>query len=283
MDQGNPGCLSLYFGSSWRKADAIFAPRECFLGEEDEEMVRLYKRRSAIGTFIILCIAIRYHHFNGISDTFGAVYQGINWTVEFATLSVIPAGAAVVLYTKSKKRRSALVQMRYPAIALGAWLLIISALPFILKLTDNIPHNVGLALLLIITALIAQVWFASFMLRAVYLMATGLFRLRDGHPLLPPIVTVLAAWALAIRGLVEGASDGGEPAALAIILLIGGPISLTTLAALEIERLKRNYPDDFPFRNGPLRSELSARARLTLAAERAQINVDANGGLSDRV
>lgn len=252
MNGENTGCVSSFFLSSWRLADAIFAPRECFLGEEDEEIANFYKMRSTAGTIIILCVAVRFHRFNGLSETFGAVFQGISWTLEFTLLAMIPAVVAVACYTTRQKRREALVQMRYPMGAIGAWILITYGFLLFQRLLRQPYDSVALGLPLAIVGLAATVWFASFLIRAFYLMATGLFRLRDGHPLLPPAVTVMAAWALAIKGLLAGASGGGEPTALIVTLLIGGPISITILAALEIKRLKERYPDDFPFRNGPL-------------------------------
>jgi hypothetical protein len=103
-----------------------------------------------------------------------------------------------------------------------------------------------------VITLIALAWLAAFMIRTLYLMATGLFRLGDAHPLLPPAVTVLAVWCLAVKGLVAGGGSDGEPGALTVLLLIGGPMSLTALAAVEIGRIRQRYPGDFPFRNGPL-------------------------------
>lgn len=259
MRARNQGCFSVYFASSWHLADAIFTPREYFLGEEDDEMVAMYKRRSLIGALIVLCVAIRYHHFNGISEAVGSVYQGVFWTIEFALLSVIPAGAVIVLYTSPKERKRELVQMRYPIAAFAAaWLMIFVVMPLMSKITTHIPHDVVLGFLLIIMALAAELWLASFMVRALYLMATGLFRLRDGHPFLPPIVTVLSAWALAIKGLITSGGADGEPRTVAILMLIGGPTSLIALAGLEIGRLKRKYQCDFPFRNGPLQSASSS-------------------------
>lgn len=228
-----------FFASAWHAADEVFAPRDLFLRHADEEIKRLYKWRSIIGSFIILCVALRYHHFSGFSETYDAIYQSVDWTIEFALIAVIPAGAAVVLYTVPDRRRDALIQMRYPATALGTWVVVFYASRLLLA----IPF----------LGFVALVWLAAFGIRMLYQMATGMFRLGDGHPLLPPAVTVLAAWCMALKGLAAGTAESGEPAPLAFIMLIGGPISLTVLAAMEIERLKDRHPDDFPFRNGPLR------------------------------
>jgi hypothetical protein len=42
------------------------------------------------------------------------------------------------------------------------------------------------------------------------------------------------------------------PSNLAVVLLLGGPITVTAVSALEVARLRRRYPRDFPFRRGPL-------------------------------
>jgi hypothetical protein len=252
MSEGSSGCLGLFFGSSWRLSDKIFAPCNCFLGEEDDEMRWLYALRSAIATVIIFCVAIRYHHLKGFSETLGTVNQSISWTLQFTFLSIIPTGGIIVLYTKPNKRWEAVRQLKYPATAFGGWLCIMYGYPLLQRWLSQPRDDPALGLPLAIIGLIEVVWFGSFMVRTFYLSVTGLFRLGDGHPLLPPSVTMLAAWALGIRGLVAGSGDTAEPATLTTILLIGGPISLTLLAVLEVERLKRNYPDDFPFRNGPL-------------------------------
>jgi hypothetical protein len=252
MGGENPGCVSSFFAGSWRLADSIFAPRQCFLGEADEEIEHLYWMRSIVGIVIILCVAIRYHRFDGFLETLDAVFQGVGWAAEFAALSIVPAGIAVVLYTRPGKRVDALIQLRHPVTALGAWLLITYGYILLQGVLAKPRDNAALGLPLAILSLVVLAWFASFAIRTFYQMATGLLRLGDGHPLLPPAVTILAAWALVTKSLLAGSADGGEPAAVIIVLLVGGPISLTILAAFEVKRLKEKYPRDFPFRDGPL-------------------------------
>lgn len=227
-----------FFASSWCLADEVYLPRNLFFGERDDEIARLYTWRTVIWSIIMLCVALRYHHFSGVSETIEAIYQSFGWTIEFAMLAMLPVGAAVVALTVPDKRRDALVQMRYPATAFGVWVAVYFA-------ASVLP---GLGIL----GLIPMVWLAAFMIRMIYRMGTGLLRLGDAHPLLPPVVTVLAAWSLAIKGLSAGPASSGEPVAVAVLMLIGGPASLTALAAMEVDRLRSRYPHDFPFREGPL-------------------------------
>lgn len=241
-----------YFASSWRLADKAFAPDDLFLGEQDETIRSLYRWRSIIGGVIILCAAVRYDQFSGIPQAFSGIYQSVNWTIGFAFFAVLPAGLAVVLYTRPDSRKSAIRQLRYPAMAFGGVPLTYCALllsHFLLYLTGVLGI---LGLPLAIALMIAMAWAVAFLVRMAYLLGTGLFRLGDGHPLLPPVVTVLAAWCLAIKGLLAGGSGNSEPAAIVLVLLLGGPASLTALAILEIKRLKDRYRADFPFRHGPL-------------------------------
>lgn len=238
-----------FFASSWRLADRIYAPRDLFLGTRDDEIQRLYLWRTVIWSLIIGCVALRYHHFSGISETADAVFQSIGWTTEFAMLAIVPSGIAVLALTVPAKRGEALNQMRYPATAFGVWVLVYLAARVLTGSSNG-------GLLVDIVKFVIMAWLAAFMIRMIYHMAFGLFRLGDAHPLLPPAVTALAAWSLALKGLMAGSANSGEPAAVAFLMLIGGPISVTVLAAMEIDRLRQRYPDQFPFREGPLRQPL---------------------------
>jgi hypothetical protein len=249
--QKRVGMLSGYFGSSWKLADAIFAPRNCFLGEEDEGIATIYKIRSTIGAIIIIYVAIRYHHIHGISEASGAIYNNMNWTVFVGLLSIVPAAAAIMAYTKRGKRKEALLQMRFPIFALGGWLVMTQVFVLVERLLTYAGGSAMIGLLLSLVALIWVLWFLSFTIRTFYLLVTGFCRLGDGHPLLPAAIGSIAAWAPAIKGLLAVGGDEPEPAALTLMLLIGGPVSITLLGAYEVQRLKQKYPDEFPFRNGP--------------------------------
>lgn len=242
-----------YFGSSWRLADNVFAPRGLFLHWRDEEMRALRKWRGIIGGLIVLCVAVHYHDIAGVSTLVDRIFQGLNRTMVVAFCSVIPATVVVVLFTNPGRRTAAFKQMRYPAAAFGGYAVFVFLAELISESPVRIMADLGLlGALLMLVYLIFLPWLLSFTLRMWYQMGTGMFRLEDGHPLLPPVVSVLAAWATVFMSLLDGGTDESEPAVIVTILLIGGPISITALAIYEIMRLKERYPHHFPFRDGPL-------------------------------
>lgn len=248
------GCVELYSGSAWICADLVFAPRNAYLGEQNEQIELLYKARSIIGTIIIAYAAIHYHHVKGIPETLGEIEASVNWTILFCLFSLVPAGLAIALITKPENRRDAVVQLRYPAFAGGAYLgIFLVVMPVLGKLLPALSDNFLAAIVGGIVSIAFFFWILIFLCRTTYLLATGLFRLGDGHPLLPPVVGTIAAWVLAVKSLVTNGISGGEPVVVTLALLLGGPASITVLAVVEFLRLRDEYSDDFPFRAGPLR------------------------------
>lgn len=243
-----------YSGSAWICADRDFAPRGAYLGEQDEQIELLYKARSIIGTIIIVYAAIYYHSIHGIPEAIGEIEASVNWTVVFGLFALVPAGLAIVLISKPESRRDAVAQLRYPALAGAAYLMLfLVIMPILMKLMPLIGHNFMTAIVGGLIGIAVMVWVLIFLCRMTYLLATGLFRLGDGHPLLPPVVGTVAAWALAIRSLAANGVSGDGPVVVTLALLLGGPASITVLAVVEFLRLRDEYPDDFPFRAGPLR------------------------------
>ena len=77
-----------------------------------------------------------------------------------------------------------------------------------------------------------------FWFRAIYLVTVGVCRLGDGHPLLPPIIGAILAWVVAGRSLLNGSIGTGVPLVISLLILLGGPISITMLGHFEISRLR---------------------------------------------
>lgn len=192
-----------------------------------------------------------YQHLHGVSSAYQSLLENVDWTVAFCFLAMIPAGFVVLVLTRPQKRQEALRQMLNPAVAVGGILVLNAPLTLLTWLNRGIGNNAAVGLPLAVVGLTFIFWFLAFGLRAFYLLATGLFRLGDGHPLLPPVIGTLAAWTFAIKSLIAGGS-AGAPTAVEFFLLRGGPASITALAIAEVMRLRSQYPADFPFRDGPL-------------------------------
>jgi hypothetical protein len=234
----------------WRHADQLFGPARSYLPDDDIVMSWLYKARALIGVAILIVVAFRYHQgTRSIIDYFSPVLGGVTKPMLFALFSVIPATAAVVLFTRPGKRDKAFRQMiRYPGqvalICLGVYLCI--------RLLEHLNVLLLGAGVFIIGVGLLFLGYILFPFRAIYLITVGLCRLGDGHPLLPPIIGTLLAWVIAGQGLLTGGTGTGEPAIISLAILVGGPLSITVLGHVEVSRLRAQYPDQFPFRDGPL-------------------------------
>jgi hypothetical protein len=109
----------------------------------------------------------------------------------------------------------------------------------------------ALAWVLVVFVLIVGL---TWIVKAIYLAATGVFRAEDGHPLLPLIVApIIAATTVLIMNTVGSNGLVGVPGYVGDALAWGGTITITIVSLRSAQILKRWYPDDFPFRNGPLR------------------------------
>jgi hypothetical protein len=239
-------------GAGWPAANELFEPSGSFLDDEDIAMDWLYKGRALIGVAILVVVGIHYHQkTSSWISKFDPVLGGVTEPMVLALLSVIPATAAVYFFTRPQSRAEAFRQMmRYPVkvalTCLGAFAgyFLLAAL----FIADPIPAYV-------IYFGIGLVWLFKFFLfpfRAVYLVTVGTCRLGDGHPLLPPVVGTILAWVVACQSMLTGQYGTGGPAVVSFAVLLGGPLSITALGLLEISRLANRYPDDFPFRDGPV-------------------------------
>jgi hypothetical protein len=100
---------------------------------------------------------------------------------------------------------------------------------------------------LIIVALALAPW----LVRAIRLAVTYFLRADDGHPLLAPLAAPLVSLGGVALNLFS--SDlAGVAKTTSVLLSLGGAVILAGLSVYAILRLRRRYPRDFPFRDGPI-------------------------------
>jgi CHAT domain len=245
-------------GFGWRYANKVFEPTGEYLKAVDTSMDWLYKLRAVIGVALLVAIGIAYHQpvkrvaansdpvLGGVGDVTGPLILGL--------LLVVPATVVVVWYTKRGKRAEAFRQMlRYPVkttfIGLGI-LGLLWGLEQILRVLNDPGNSVEGFIALGISLVFLR--FFLFFPRGIYLALVGLFRMGDGHPLLPPVVGSIISWAVAINGLASGPAGTGEPSPVWTAAFIIAPATVTLLGYVEIMRLRKWYRAEFPFRDGPL-------------------------------
>jgi len=91
-----------------------------------------------------------------------------------------------------------------------------------------------------LSTLLFFLWLLGFAAYGGFLAVTHAFRTADIHELVPPLLTTAVTWAMVPVELTSGGYPG-VPAVLQVMLLLGGPLSVTGIAWLEVRRLRRHY------------------------------------------
>jgi hypothetical protein len=253
--------------SYWRIANGLFEPRGLYLGRRLKIIDRLNTARSVIGALMLLGIAISYQHNlvtvvtiqtpdgpRQVIESGPGDQPGI-WLGNIVTSMVVGVGIAaavgvlVVAFSRRGRRASAALQLCWP---LGTVVLFAGFLGLFAyaagKLDPMLNHMSGLpkfAFAVGVLILVVPIF------KSLYLVATGLFRADDGHPLLAPIAVPVAAWYLWWHPIMPDNSEG-IPHTISVISAIAGPATLTALSAYTILRLQHDFPNEFPFRDGPV-------------------------------
>jgi hypothetical protein len=243
--------------AGWCYAGQLFGPSGSYLPDDDKPMDWLYKARAVIGVAILVTVGIHYHQATqNIIAYFNPVLGGITEPMVLELLSVVPATVAAVLFTRQGKRDEAFRRMLdYP---LKVAVICLIAYGCIIGAVDLGGRNTPFIFVAGIIGGLIYLRFILFPFRAIYLITVGMCRLGDGHPLLPPIIGTALAWVVACQSLLTGSVGTGAHAYVLLAVLLGGPMSITLLSHLEISRLRRRYPNEFPFRDGPLPARAGA-------------------------
>jgi hypothetical protein len=264
--------------SIWRIPNYFIEPSGAFLGERVEAIDRLNKLRSWAGIAIIAGTVVYYaglSHLGTITNgkdgvkniNIGNHNPEANWFLGLI-ISVVTAmfilpliSLCLVWWTKRGARRAALVQLRWPYIAIAGWFVIFAAASPFMALGDYLQNSArhmnldikALAWVLVVSVLIVEL---TWIVKAIYLAATGVFRAEDGHPLLPLIAApIVAAMTVLMMNTVGSNGLVGVPGLVGDALAWGGTITIMIVSFRSAQILKRRYPDAFPFRNGPFRAE----------------------------
>jgi hypothetical protein len=259
--------------SIWRIPNFILEPRGNFFHERDELIDRLGRYRSVAGGVIVIGMILYY---SGLAHTGytrkGGLLGGANITADTpeggwivgiivtisAAILVIPVVAIILVFTAERGHRYATAyQLRWIIEAVGGFAglsaLILGVSAGVSYLEKSLTHlnlliGIVASLLAIPIAILLFVWF----FKGLYLIATGLFRADDAHPLLAPISGIPIVWIVALIMYVEGGTGGlvGVPETLGRIAAFGGAVSVTILNVMTLSRLKKH--PHWAFRRGPI-------------------------------
>jgi hypothetical protein len=237
--------------AGWRYAGKLFGPARSYL-PDDIAIGWLYKARALIGLAILIVVGLHYHQSTrSLLAYFNPALGGVTKPMLLALFSVVPATAAVVVFTQPGKRNVAFRQMmRYPVRVALICLAIYGCIRLLESLVSLNSFLINVSFILIGGLICLR--YVLFPFRSIYLITVGMCRLGDGHPLLPPIIGAILAWVVACQSLLTVYTGTGEPTVISLAVLLGGPLSITILGHVEVSRLRKRYPDQFPFRDGPV-------------------------------
>ncbi|WP_426513002.1 hypothetical protein ACPPVO_21545 [Dactylosporangium sp. McL0621] len=276
--RGKGGSFSIF-----RIPNFLFEPRGSFLGERVGAIDVLNRIRSVIGTLIVAGMIVYYdglsHLGTPTTDATGQRTYNLQldnpearWFVGVIVTIVVTAfliplvSLGLVAWARSGARKATLYQLRWPVITAGAFFGLLAALPPTLAGVSalaaqvsklSVVAKIGAYLFTLAVAVIVLVW----LVKTLYLCATGLFRADDGHPLLAVFAApVIAASASAIMGAQGDDGLQGVSEVVKTVTEWGGTASILALSVVSWFILRAKYPHDFPFRNGPLRRTAEAPA-----------------------
>lgn len=259
--------------SIWRVPNFLLEARGYFLPQHDAPMERLARFRTLGAGLIVIGMTI---HYGGLEHTGltaagtdanastiynvntpeGAWLVGIIITI-LAAICVIPVIAVVLALTAERGYRLAtLWQMRWVVVSFLSFCGLWAVIGLIASETYNVlaPHRsngnlvalIGAGLLALVVLVLCVAWGV----RSLHLIAGGLFRADDAHPLLGPVSAIPVAWAAAIVMYLARGNGGltGVPDVVADLAAFGGAATITGLSVFTILRLRRN--PHWPFRRG---------------------------------
>jgi len=260
----------------WGVPDRLLASKGKFLGEESDRFIKgVFLLRSVFGLGILAAVALAYPGYtrpmsalwaspaNTPTGEVSALKLAQN-TITFALWASLIILLCALLFTvpitllmRPGRRLAMLRNMRFPVIAFMLFWGFLGGLSGILILLDPVFNDNPKSLLIAVAQFIAMIIlvltfipiFLAWYLKSIYLAAVDVFRADDAHPLLAPVATTVVSWTLAIVALLAGGPTG-LPRGLALLIVLGGPTTVSILNAVACVRLLRDY-HCLLFRDGP--------------------------------
>ncbi|GAA1586921.1 hypothetical protein GCM10009678_81810 [Actinomadura kijaniata] len=216
-------------------ARAVFRPARSDL-IVDPRVRRLQVIRAWAGMVVTLAVALVYQATAPrelASDRFNDA-----WTNVLILTCALPlVVGAFILACRPPNRGAFARRLRHPLVAVAAmfgsmFCFALAAAPEFGGLREALGPVVlvpaGVALFL---------WVLPFTVYGIVLSLTHVFRTADIHEVVPPLVSVSASWVIALVNLFTDAYRG-VPAALAVALLLGAPLTVSALTCYELRRLR---------------------------------------------
>lgn len=239
-------------------AAQLLTPRYRF-GNPDPLVARVATVRAWLGFALTTAVYVRYFRRTGPDGISEALQNDLprlflERSIGIPVLGAVALlvfGAVLVASADPAQRRMTRRQLAAPAQAVGLFVGIPGAAFAFTALTrtaTDVPSwrlvrldgGLGGRVLSVLGAVVGA-WAVGFVLVGMWCVVLYSFSAADGHPLLPPLVSIWLVWMFALDDTVlHWTAGGSEPvsSSVAATLTLGGCALVSALALWEIERLR---------------------------------------------
>jgi hypothetical protein len=260
------------FKRFWHIPNTMLESGGRYFGRVDKPVQVVFRVRSLLAVGILLLVPFLYPAYargllpilddprtqDGYTafNVFATLLFGLIFSATGIIAFLVLFSTLLFVVTKRRARRAMLQQLRWTLISLGFLLLWFGGTTLVIDLAGP-PWEAAIARspeivritwigLKYAVGAVVELW----TLKVIYLAAGDVCRADDGHPVLAPLVTTAAAWAVAVIATVSLGVATGVPHTLALGLAWGGPIIITGINVWACVRIHRHHRD-LLFRDGP--------------------------------
>ncbi|MCF6523839.1 hypothetical protein [Streptomyces sp. JJ36] len=235
--------LLLYsmFRSAYRRAHAVFARFRVRV--EDHRVARIKRARAWTAA---LASAVFLGAYGAGQDVRDALAESALRLLIAPWLLIVTAPAVIVLLVRlapAERRPAMRSGLRGPLTSLAQYVGALTLVPLLAwstALPQHLVANEDLAVLLSLVLLVPVLWAVFFAVSASMVVVRTGFGTGEVHAALPALLTCLTVWEFVPVSLLVGGLPPG-PGALPLLLLFGGPVTLTGVVWWEVHRLQTRH------------------------------------------
>ncbi|MGI5379245.1 hypothetical protein ACQEV2_34330 [Streptomyces sp. CA-251387] len=211
---------------------------------EDRTVDRVQAARTVLGVVATVALVLLYGvEPDRLEDTGTSSVANLIITPVLLILAGPLVILGFILYAPPHLRPQLRSRLHAPLKAVGWYVLTVVVIGGVLYVAaqsalDNRRDWFGYAIALVALAVI--VWGFPFFFMASLYSARSAFNTAHVHPMLPPVVTVVLVWVLAVFNLIDSGMPQGPPV-VQFCSLLGGPLSVTAVSLWEMRRMRTRF------------------------------------------
>ncbi|WP_328498500.1 hypothetical protein OHS59_41555 [Streptomyces sp. NBC_00414] len=235
-------------GRLWRTVGPIAIGRKVFTPSrpdrvDDAVVARIQKIRTVVGLAAVLWVTFSYKIARSAGDV-ASDRLNQSWINVLVLSMTFPVVVGVLIaVARPPARRELLRRTAKPVGSVVAIIAGVAVFPasVLSGLVDGrLATNVPMTVVTVVATLLTLVWVLPFVIYGIGMSLVHVFRTADIHETVPPLLAMVLVWEMALVDLFTGAYET-LPAITRIVVMLGAPLSVTTVALWEQRRLRVNY------------------------------------------